>query len=1173
MSGSSSRPHLRVVKAHDEGARQKETPKVLAPGRQAMLFSDASSFTLGFIRAGELDAARLTNLIEDAKPRLIFDLRPVPSFARGTIQRRAIFALFEKHQVEYFDVAGVLGVSARRDGLLNPALLIDAIQVNILRSSKGLAGPVFFFVDDELFNDDYFTAIANRLPHQDGRGWDIACWPNDPKIEEEVSRQLIFLSHANPEDNEIAAWFCSRLAAQGYQVWSDITRLIGGEVIWDTIEEAIRRRAAKVIVLLSKRGHQKPGLLDEVNVAIATERVEGLERFVIPVRIDDLPFTSVRANLARKNVIDGSNNLADALQSLLKVLREDGVPRAQSVPDNSNWVEVKPDVAQDRQWDVLFENKVSILRWPATIRKFRSSMSGSDLPFPNHPIEGGVVTFDNWAKVAQSFGGQVQKAGEATLSVQEWPASNDLVFSSRGEMHKALASLVRQGWNKYCASLGMLSYPLANRSVCWFLKNGALSGNKVRFLDQSGVDRSKVLVGHSPKRAVFWHFGIEARVNIADRSLRLVPHVVFSDDGVTPISSVDRQHALRRGFCRNWWNARWRDLLVALLAHMSRGEENISLAISDNDFIAVSARLHFYNATIEAMVNRHAPDPSNTQLLSFAEPVVAVGYGQTNDYPKEGLLQFGPVSFNRNPSAIRAGVVGTREGIELFQRWSDRFNAFRGDSSDGRNSIAFPGFEAVFGAKWQREPIRTVALSRTDVINAILLRDRHQAVYRTSGLFADAITNAVKSDDLNIDVWYVIIPDEVYLYGRPASRIPRAIAIATPSALGRHAARRFTEEAPSLFPEDNAESLIYDYHLDFHHQLKARLLSLQAVTQILRESSLATVTSSVVENPMLPTPREPETEDELEEAEEASPGNLVSGMNDYEDDANFEDPMLPPIAEDDVRLPVAPRRQMQDAASFAWNIGTTTFFKAGGRPWRVASARPGVCYIGLIFKREFMQTSRHACCGAQMFLDDSDGLVFKGAMGPWYSPQTGQFHLSRAEASRLISRVIEAYVQENKTAPKEIFIHGRTRFDENEWQGFCDAVDLTTTKLTAIRITRSNEFKLYSSGELAVKRGTALRLTPWLGLLWTSGYIPKLETYPGRETPNPLRIEIVRDSSKAGDIELVMRDIMVLTKMNFNSCIYADGVPVTMRFADAIGDVLVTAKDKDIPPLPFRYYI
>ena len=210
-----------------------------------------------------------------------------------------------------------------------------------------------------------------------------------------------------------------------------------------------------------------------------------------------------------------------------------------------------------------------------------------------------------------------------------------------------------------------------------------------------------------------------------------------------------------------------------------------------------------------------------------------MGYGQTSDYPKDGLLQFGPVSFLRNPTIIRVGVVGTREGIELFQRWSAQFNGFRRDPSDGRNSLPFPGFEAVFGAKWPKEPVRTIVLSRTDVINSILMRDRHQAVYKTGGLFVDAITTAVKRDDVNVDIWYVVIPDEVYVYGRPEFRVPRAIAISTPNAMGRVRPPIYRRRSLSL-PRGQREALIYDHHLDFHHQLKERLLNLQAVTQILR---------------------------------------------------------------------------------------------------------------------------------------------------------------------------------------------------------------------------------------------------------------------------------------------------------------------------------------------------
>ena len=46
---------------------------------------------------------------------------------------------------------------------------------------------------------------------------------------------------------------------------------------------------------------------------------------------------------------------------------------------------------------------------------------------------------------------------------------------------------------------------------------------------------------------------------------------------------------------------------------------------------------------------------------------------------------------------------------------------------------------------------------------------------------------------------------------------------------------------------------------------------------------------------------------------------------------------------------------------------------------------------------------------------------------------------------------------------------------------------------------------------------------------------------PGLEVPNPLSIEINRGTA---DIEVVLSDILGLTKLNFNSCIFADGNPV-----------------------------
>ncbi len=277
------------------------------------------------------------------------------------------------------------------------------------------------------------------------------------------------------------------------------------------------------------------------------------------------------------------------------------------------------------------------------------------------------------------------------------------------------------------------------------------------------------------------------------------------------------------------------------------------------------------------------------------------------------------------------------------------------------------------------------------------------------------------------------------------------------------------------------------------------------------------------------------------------------------------------LAPEDFEKDGKPLRRLQDPASLAWNLTTTAYFKSSGKPWKLADIREGVCYVGLVFKLDMTSlTAGNACCGAQMFLDSGDGLVFKGAVGPWYSKSTKEFHLPKDKAAGIISMIVDAYKREHGTHPKELFIHGRTRFNDDEWDGFHSAAP-EETNLVGVRIREENSFKLFGSGSSPVLRGTAFLQSRRKGYLWTRGYIPKLKTYPGREVPNPLSVEICRGKA---DLEQVMKDIMGLTKVNFNACIYADGRPVTLRFADRVGEILTaTPTAQDLPPLPFKHYI
>ena len=35
----------------------------------------------------------------------------------------------------------------------------------------------------------------------------------------------------------------------------------------------------------------------------------------------------------------------------------------------------------------------------------------------------------------------------------------------------------------------------------------------------------------------------------------------------------------------------------------------------------------------------------------------------------------------------------------------------------------------------------------------------------------------------------------------------------------------------------------------------------------------------------------------------------------------------------------------------AWTLSTAAYYKAGGKPWQLSDVRPGVCYLGLVYKK------------------------------------------------------------------------------------------------------------------------------------------------------------------------------------------------------------------------------
>src|SRR5262249_36110420 len=137
-----------------------------------------------------------------------------------------------------------------------------------------------------------------------------------------------------------------------------------------------------------------------------------------------------------------------------------------------------------------------------------------------------------------------------------------------------------------------------------------------------------------------------------------------------------------------------------------------------------------------------------------------------------------------------------------------------------------------------------------------------------------------------------------------------------------------------------------------------------------------------------------------------------------------------------------------------------------------------------------------------------DGVVFLGEFGPWYSPKTEQFHLSREAARNLLAGVLKTYRELEGKPLKEVFLHARSTISREEFAGYREACP-PGIKLVGIRVRKDLDSpRLFRDGAMPVLRGTLLQLNDRTGYLYGAGFKPRLGTYDGSEIPIPLQIDI-----------------------------------------------------------------
>lgn len=257
------------------------------------------------------------------------------------------------------------------------------------------------------------------------------------------------------------------------------------------------------------------------------------------------------------------------------------------------------------------------------------------------------------------------------------------------------------------------------------------------------------------------------------------------------------------------------------------------------------------------------------------------------------------------------------------------------------------------------------------------------------------------------------------------------------------------------------------------------------------------------------------------------------------------------------------------AAQIAWNLFTGMYFKVEGLPWGPSGLTAGTCYIGISFFRPLGDSSSLRTSVVQAFDENGQGLVLRGHKFMWDEETYGKSpHLPADQAKQLIDMVLEQYKLENGgRLPRRVVIHKTSRFEPDEHDGFRESLR-QVSEIDLVSLTPVSDVRLLRIGKYPPLRGTVFHVGD-ISYCYTSGYLLG-RGYPHGHVPSALQIADHKGDTARTEL---LREVLALTKMNWNSANMFGLMPITLRFSRLVGDILREVPETVVPKAKYKFYM
>lgn len=420
-----------------------------------------------------------------------------------------------------------------------------------------------------------------------------------------LHRDVVFISHATPEDNEFVKWLGARLIGLGYNVWADVFKLKGGTPFWRSIEEAIRTRAIKVIYVASTASvdPSRTGVRNELAAAaIVASKLKDPE-YIIPLRVNKVDFGSFPIQVVQLNALDFSDGWGGMLFALIETLEKANVPldhtkideRMQFWKERTSRDAPKVEIGSEP----LLTNLLPIETLPAEISfyefngpntEIKSSLDGTGIPYAQFARL--IISFADIAELQSKMPPQFTLSLDKRIDLKDFlrgPTRNETAPEWR-EARNILSNLVRRHVEGFLVGRGLEIFERSSGNAFYF-PLGLIEGGKVSYLKPDGGKAKKAVTGRSEKYKVNWHLAMMVNIDLGPLAfVRFKPYICFSENGVL-ISDPKRTSAIRRRFCKTWWNRQWRQLQQAFVAFLGSGDGGILVDLNGPEQLRLAGKL------------------------------------------------------------------------------------------------------------------------------------------------------------------------------------------------------------------------------------------------------------------------------------------------------------------------------------------------------------------------------------------------------------------------------------------------------------------------------------------------------------------------------------------------------------------------------------------------------